>query len=690
MVYDGDFINITQAAFPHPYQHFNHLRVSDNRNLLNLFPQLRLSKLLFPLGAGLDLSHEETAHAVALRLLTNAARTAFPALATTSLRLAVAELLSVPLPYQLQRYTPALSDVVHFITLLTKWADPGQRLDVVAEHFHLLLSHAPTLVSWVEGTTRPLFRARELLGIVVGASAPADCDGLGALDEALEGLADYWGAGRSADENCTYLLQRLRSTRRAGSDVAGPSGTARAEDGVQSGDHYAKQLNDLSFELEKHFSAANAGPFGAIELIYESQATPAIRWLHGKGVKITALPAIFAASCSGLPSQLQAYLVDCVLHDDDGQADPDMDEVVESTFYQVEKGKSVPLLRTFYDLYTSGKFLSIDWDRDFVLPILLTMDPAAQYMTPAAVYADPDRRAYHKCYVGRLLHAIGKPQDSPASLAAAYAIWEPPLARCKQGGADLAADCIEEVGKLMTAVWSSAEMLTSDAFRLGTPWDKCLFDVGNLRALERFNTFVGDSAQVRRLAKRFKRSMQSPPQVTAGISGGGTSASAMTSARALDFSTAIVPSSGKGKQPRALPAPQPVGGRVPNIDRDGDWAAHNWGNAKQFHLPNCCQLFADAGYADQCVLVVTSTAGSLQHAAAWCEKGHPVECPQHALYHKYAALAMADKMVDGVHLRANPNKQARKPTAAATGGRAAGKHTTRTPPFRGRPAPRNN
>ena len=525
--------------------------------------------------------------------------------------------------------------------------------------------------------------------MVVGTTAPADCDGLGALDEALEGLADYWSSGRNADENCTYLLQRLRSTRRAGNDVAGPSGTARAEDGVHLGDHYAKQLNDLSFELEKHFSTANAGPFGAIELIHESQATPAIRWLHGKGVKITSLPAIFAASCSGLPSQLHAYLVDCVTHDDDGQTDPDLDEVVESTFYQLEKGKSVPLLRTFYELYTSGKFLSIDWDKDFVLPILLTMDPAAQYMTPVEVYADPDRRAYHKCYVGRLLHAIGKPQDSPASLAAAYAIWEPPLARCKQGGADLAADCIEEVGKLMTAVWSSAEMLTSDALRLGTPWDKCLFDVGNLRALERFNTFVGDSAQVRRLAKRFKRTMQSPPPPPSPVSST-TSTAIAPAARALDFSTAIVPSDGKGKQPRTLPAPQPVGGRVTNIDRDGHWAAHNWGNAKQFHLPNCGKLFADAGYADQCVLVVASTSGSLQHASAWCEKGHPVDCPQHALYHKYDALAMADKLVDGVHVRANPNKQYRKPGAAdQRGARSADKNTARKP-FRGRPAPRNN
>jgi len=316
------------------------------------------------------------------------------------------------------------------------------------------------------------------------------------------------------------------------------------------------------------------------------------------------------------------------------------------------------------------------------------------------------------------LHATQRP--TPASLAAAYDIYEPP-----------AVDCIVEVGELMTAFWSSAEMLNSGTLRLNTPWDKCLFDVGNLRALERFHTSDGDSrlheVQARNALDNLRTSSEaadwaddihgaaferrwvtareaaaahdrarhddwatarlaailearsrlppppthitpppspspappppqpilrlpSPPrygapfgtahrpsrQLAAALPGsrlakrfkGTTEPSPPTSPI---LGTAVVPACRRvhnnnrdGHWSPALPAPQPVGGRVPNIDRDGHWAAHNWGNAKQFHLPNCCDLFADAGFADQCVLVVASTSGSLQHASAWCEKGHPV------------------------------------------------------------------
>jgi hypothetical protein len=680
VVYDGDHIEVAQPALVAPHTHFNHLLVQDSAKEGNLYPHLRLTRLLFPMGNGVDLSDDENRQAVVLRLLDSTARAAFPALATTSTRLAIVALLSVDLPVMLQHASVSLDGIVYYIGALAKWANAATRLELVADNFHRLLPHTQTLASWVRGTARPFFRARELLTAIKGATAAPDCDGFGALDEALGDCADYWSDGRTADENCDYLLQRLRS--RSGQRSGSASGSGHQQEGSgEVVDVYARQLNDLSVRLESHFDQANAGTFGAIELVYESGATSAVRWLHGKGVKAEALPPIFAASCSGFPSRLEAYWVDTVLHDDDGRLDPDLEDVVEATFYQLEKGKTVPLLKTFYDHLRAGTVLKIDWDGDFVLKILRTLDPTARYMTPVEVILDPDRRAAHKLYIGRLLHGMGKPQDAPASLAAAWAYWEPALARCKQGGPELAADCVDEIVTLMTAVWASGEMLMTDALRLGTPWTESLYDAANMRAFERFDKFVEDSAQIRRLAKRFKRS---------GLPSSSTSA--QDEQAATSTALVVAPEKGKQLQKGERPPPKAPGANVGNIQRDGEWVCHNSGNGFQYHITKCQQLFTGLGFPDQCVLVVSSTSGSLAHATAWCERGHSVECPQHALYHKYEELKVADKLVEGEHYRVNPERKPRK-TPERAGGRAAARGNQRGGgggrPFQRRPAQRS-
>ena len=75
----------------------------------------------------------------------------------------------------------------------------------------------------------------------------------------------------------------------------------------------------------------------------------------------------------------------------------------------------------------------------------------------AEVYLDPERWTLHTTYVTRDLAAVGKLETAPNSHAALIDEWTSSLARAKRGGADLAADCIDNFTVLMVGAWASAE-----------------------------------------------------------------------------------------------------------------------------------------------------------------------------------------------------------------------------------------
>ena len=56
----------------------------------------------------------------------------------------------------------------------------------------------------------------------------------------------------------------------------------------------------------------------------------------------------------------------------------------------------------------------------------------------------------------------------------------------------------------------------------------------------------------------------------------------------------------------------------------------------------CQAYFADLGFADQCVLVVTSVMPTKQQAWGFCGCNHALHAPQHALYDKYAELKVKE------------------------------------------------
>ena len=60
---------------------------------------------------------------------------------------------------------------------------------------------------------------------------------------------------------------------------------------------------------------------------------------------------------------------------------------------------------------------------------------------------------------GGALTAVGKLASAPNSHAALVDEWTSALARAKRGVAELAADCIESIAKLMDGAWASAESM---------------------------------------------------------------------------------------------------------------------------------------------------------------------------------------------------------------------------------------
>ena len=133
---------------------------------------------------------------------------------------------------------------------------------------------------------------------------------------------------------------------------------------------------------------------------------------------------------------------------------PDLDDLSVHTFLKAGTDPTSDAARTFYARLHSGCVARIDWEKDFVHPLMRTINPEdVCFPSMRTVYADTDRTAAHTKWVGRLLHAVGKAQDATNSLAAIHAYWLPFYAKCRAGGASLAADGLDKVERLISAVW---------------------------------------------------------------------------------------------------------------------------------------------------------------------------------------------------------------------------------------------
>ena len=610
----------------------------------DLYPWMRLLWLIHPVTPNVDLTDDDEECAMVARLLLAAAVQVFPALAAVSEKLAVAQLLAVRLPFQLVHVDVTLNARVEYVQLLAAWhgADPDRRVLMVQERFQRCLRHFPSLAAWVDGTSSAYQSAADLHRAFHGGAAVLGIEGLKRLESALadDKVASVWSDGRSAAENVQYLVKDL-TKRRGGASSSTADGHAPGpafSSSLGALGEYAVQLASLDRRLVEHYSADTADDYGAMEIIFQSEAVPAIRWLLDvKGVTLDVLPASFADLCTGLPAKKDEYVVDSIKHDDTGGPDPALEGLAVSAFY-VHSAKDLKAQRAFFLRLYAGHLSAIDWEKDFVHRIAAFQDPDARAArSMQEVYADAERCGDHVLYVGRVLHCLGKTTDAAYSYANVVQYWTPALREARKAGTALKQDAVMQIDTLMKAVWISAAQVMNGSISSGTRWmaSLCQHD-GSFQA---FDSWAGDMKMVGTLGRRFPnatRALQVPLDGRPPKKPKPTDVRPGAEPRMTDTRLVV-------HEPRAPPT---VGERAQAVVHDGTWSRHSEVSNDHYHVENCRALAATMGYPDQCILVVTSKSQSVEAAARYCEEHHTADAPQHALWHKQddfvRAMAEAD------------------------------------------------
>ena len=515
LAYEEDFVDLANpAAFPEPqYAYLNRLTVADLAHEGVYFPWMRMQYLLHPVTPRLDLAgSDDDGQAIIARLILSTAKRMDPAQAEASEKLAVFSFLSGEVPYQLVKHGVTVPDRVAYIKLLEDWAIPDKRPGLVAKYFSRVLQHAAHLASWVAATAEPHRNFTRVLQAVFRTAASAgaaDLEAVERLNETLPSYNDYWSDARSAQSNVDYLVADLQRRHGHGprpGATAGDGGiddTGGAAGAVAQPGMYARELEALDRAIVSLYEAANPSSFEAMRLITQSGATPAIRWLLGKGGLLSQLPESLRRHCAALPAKMDEFVVDSIKHDDNGEIDPDLEELTVTTFYKHDAAK-LSGKRAFYLSLYSGALTTIAWEKDYVHRIAQLLDEQA---TPAAstqqIYGDETRRNMHTLYIGRLLDCLGKLVDDEYSYEGVVKYWEPALAKATRAGHATKHDALTQIDLLMTAVWQSGEQEMASSLTAGTPWATGLAD-SEISAFGTFSKWCEDLADVRKFNKRFK------------------------------------------------------------------------------------------------------------------------------------------------------------------------------------------
>ena len=655
MLEEDDFHTLTVAAWSagHPFEVLNELVVTD-LTVDDLHVSTKTAWLLYPVTPAPDLS-EGTQACIVMKHLISTAKAHEPGLAAISLRLAVARLLHVPLPYQLANIGISLMGRINYISKLAAWAITRDRSSIIENDFKLLLNDLPTLSKWVLTAVGPFQKAMTLVVRLGGDASAIGVDTFVILEAKLITLDSAWRDGQSADANISFLLDKMpRQASAGGITVASADDSAISS--IQGGSEHLARMALLDTNMNAW--AANGRQADAMEgitIIYESGVSLAIRWLQGTG-SAAGLPPVFRNSCEMLPGKLDEYVLDAIMHDEEGNLDEDLEGLTARSLY-IKGATTLATQRAFFTNLVANRFTAIDWEKMLIAPIWMLMCPgrAVRVWSMAEVYLDQKRLALHTVYVTRALAAVGKLETAPNSYAALINEWTAALARAERGGAELAADCIDNIVPLMDGGWASAEAIGVASLK-GTFYTPSLFD-GDIPEVASWRTFQEGLVPMKQMLSRYKRTFASllKPAVTVnhfeatdtttshtrGLAGSGGGAGGSGGGAAAGSGL------GGGK---ALPMPAP-GSRVAKMATEAGWSAATEYASHWYHVENCKAMAAKRfGCKDACVMSVVTQGAPRGYEAEWalayCDQNHSVDAPEHALLAKrteYMA-AMDDTM----------------------------------------------
>ena len=116
----------------------------------------------------------------------------------------------------------------------------------------------------------------------------------------------------------------------------------------------------------------------------------AIRWLQGANAS-SVLPPVFKNSCEGLPAKIDEYILDFIMHDDEGALDLDLEDLTVRDLHV--KGATFAAKRAFFGHLLANRFTAIDWESMLIEPLCRLLYPGAtpRVWTMAELYLDPER-----------------------------------------------------------------------------------------------------------------------------------------------------------------------------------------------------------------------------------------------------------------------------------------------------------
>ena len=116
-----------------------------------------------------------------------------------------------------------------------------------------------------------------------------------------------------------------------------------------------------------------ADPMEGITILYESGVSLEIRWLQGSG-SVAGLPPAFRDACEALPGRLDEYVIDALMHNEEGRLDEDLEGLTVRSLY-VKGATTLVAQRAFFTHLLANRFTSIDWEKMLIAPLWGLMCP---------------------------------------------------------------------------------------------------------------------------------------------------------------------------------------------------------------------------------------------------------------------------------------------------------------------------
>ena len=374
---------------------------------------------------------------------------------------------------------------------------PERHRVIIKNNITTVLKSYPNLAKWTGAGPTAYGYILQLAAKVLEGQA-FGFDVLPALDQKMIDFAGHYQQSWSPSNNIKYLCEQL--------SVATPGAhgqTGAAPGGVPGGGLQGQEskMVQLLADIQEVHAEGGSGD-DIIRTILASTCPRPIKWVLGVTKSTVGLPSgLLREEDAELPRRWADHLLDLIVGTDVAMKDLKIDAFSPAALEYLRSGK------------LSKKY--INWDRDFICPILRhsagehlgetavpIRDSAYQAMTTSQVLADSDRLATHLMYMPRILQSIGLLPKAENSYMSLLTFIQPKLAKARANG--VLADGATNAATLVDAAFDEAELRIQAAFDSNTSRSTS-FIGDELRAKEDYDTYLSELDQTILLVRRHRK-----------------------------------------------------------------------------------------------------------------------------------------------------------------------------------------